>query len=56
MNNFVDLLTSIGESEPHAAEKLLPILYDELRVLAKNYMAKESPGHTLGTTALVHEA
>ena len=39
-----------------ALEKLMPLVYDELRRLAKHYMARENPGHTLQTTALVNEA
>lgn len=40
----------------HAANELLPLVYDELRRLAAAQMARESPGHTLDATALVHEA
>jgi RNA polymerase sigma factor (TIGR02999 family) len=39
-----------------AEEALMPLLYDELRVMARHYMRGERPGHTLQTTALVHEA
>src|SRR5262249_49875278 len=42
--------------EPHAAEQLLPLVYDELRRLAAERMAQEKPGQTLQATALVHEA
>ena len=42
--------------DPKAAEKLLPLVYDELRRLAAAKMAMEAPGHTLQATALVHEA
>jgi len=42
--------------DPHAAEKLLPLVYDQLRHLAAARMAKEAPGQTLQPTALVHEA
>ena len=42
--------------EPQAAEKLLPLVYDELRRLAAHRMAAQSPDHTLQATALVHEA
>ena len=38
------------------AEELFPVVYDELRRLAKGYMSRETPGHTLQPTALVHEA
>lgn len=43
-------------NDPHAAEQLLPLVYDELRRLAAAQMAREKPGHTLDATALVHEA
>jgi RNA polymerase sigma factor (TIGR02999 family) len=39
-----------------ALEALLPLVYDELRKLARHYLASERPGHTLQSTALVHEA
>ena len=39
-----------------ALDELMPAVYDELRRLAKNYLSRERPGHTLQTTALVHEA
>jgi RNA polymerase sigma factor (TIGR02999 family) len=42
--------------DPHAAEQLLAMVYDELRRLAADKMARERPGHTLQPTALVHEA
>ena len=45
---------SVGKTE--AGEKLLPLVYEELRSLAAYYMRNERPGHTLQTTALVHEA
>jgi RNA polymerase sigma factor (TIGR02999 family) len=50
------LLSAIDRGEPHAAEELLPIVYDELRALARQRMAAEPSGHTLQATALVHEA
>lgn len=43
-------------SDPAAAESLFPLLYDELRRIAHRQLAVERPGHTLSTTALVHEA
>jgi RNA polymerase sigma factor (TIGR02999 family) len=46
--------TSIGQ--PKSARELLPLVYDELRTLAAQRMAQESPGQTLQATALVHEA
>ena len=56
---MTDLTRSLSAShagEPQVAEKLLPLVYDELRKLAAARMAKENPGHTLDATALVHEA
>jgi RNA polymerase sigma factor (TIGR02999 family) len=49
-------LNSIDVGDPHAAGKLLPLVYDELRQLAAARMAAERPDHTLDATALVHEA
>lgn len=45
-----------GCCDPYAAEQLLPLVYDELRQLAAQKLAREKPGHTLQATALVHEA
>src|SRR3954462_10185734 len=45
---------SLGDAS--AAEKLTPLLYDELRRLAASYLHQERPGHTLQPTALIHEA
>jgi RNA polymerase sigma factor (TIGR02999 family) len=50
------LLHAWSGGEKKAAEELLPLVYEELRVLARHYMRKERPGHTLETRALVHEA
>jgi RNA polymerase sigma factor (TIGR02999 family) len=50
------ILEAVGAGEPHAAEKLLPLVYEELRRLAAARMAQEAPGQTLQATALVHEA
>jgi len=50
------LLTAAARGEPAAAEKLLPLVYDELRRLAAARLAREVPGQTLQATALVHEA
>jgi RNA polymerase sigma factor (TIGR02999 family) len=50
------ILSAIEHDEPHAAEQLLPIVYDELRKLAAAKLAQEKPGQTLQATALVHEA
>lgn len=50
------LLVAIGEGRQHAAEALLPLVYDELRNLAHAQMAREKAAQTLQPTALVHEA
>jgi RNA polymerase sigma factor (TIGR02999 family) len=50
------LLQRIERGEPGAAEALLPLVYEELRRLAAQKMAREAAGHTLQPTALVHEA
>lgn len=47
---------SLTERDPAAADRLLPVVYDELRRMAQAYLGSESPGHTLTATALVHEA
>ena len=56
MNEVTRILSAIEQGDPRAAEKLLPLIYDELRRLAAQRMAQESPGNTLQATALVHEA
>jgi RNA polymerase sigma factor (TIGR02999 family) len=56
MNSVTQILCSIEQGDPHAAEQLLPLVYDELRKLAAERMAQEKPGQTLEATALVHEA
>lgn len=50
------ILNSLEEGDPHAADKLLPLVYEELRKLAAVRMANEAAGQTLQPTALVHEA
>jgi RNA polymerase sigma factor (TIGR02999 family) len=50
------LLVRWKEGDGSALESLLPLVYDELRKLARHYLASERPGHTLQSTALVHEA
>ena len=50
------ILEAVGAGDAQAAEKLLPLVYDELRRLAAAKMAREAPGQTLQPTALVHEA
>jgi RNA polymerase sigma factor (TIGR02999 family) len=56
MTGVTQILTSIERGDPHAADQLLPLVYDELRKLAAARIAQESPGQTLQATALVHEA
>jgi RNA polymerase sigma factor (TIGR02999 family) len=56
MNDVTRILSAIDQGDPHAAEKLLPLVYDALRKLAAQKMAQEKPGQTLDATALVHEA
>lgn len=46
----------LGKGDPAAAAKVMPIVYEELRRLARGYLRNERPGHTLQPTALVHEA
>ncbi|HEX6178932.1 MAG TPA: sigma-70 family RNA polymerase sigma factor [Thermoanaerobaculia bacterium] len=50
------LIRQVGEGNRQAADELLPLVYDELRSLARAKMAREKPGQTLQPTALVHEA
>jgi RNA polymerase sigma factor (TIGR02999 family) len=56
MSEVTRILSAVEQGDPHAAEQLLPLVYDELRKLAATRMAGEAPGHTLDATALVHEA
>lgn len=56
MSDVTYILAQIESGDPSAAEKLLPMVYEELRKLASARMAQEPPGHTLSATALVHEA
>jgi RNA polymerase sigma factor (TIGR02999 family) len=56
MNEVTYILNHIEQGDPQAADKLLPLVYDELRRLAAQKLAHETPGQTLQATALVHEA
>src|SRR5207302_5687844 len=56
MSEVTRILSAIEQGDPRAAERLLPLVYDELRKLAAEKMAQEKPGQTLQPTALVHEA
>ena len=56
MNDVTQALDAIARGEPQAADRLLPLVYDELRRLAAARLSQEKPGQTLQATALVHEA
>jgi len=56
MSDVTRILHRAQQGDPKAAEELLPLVYEELRKLAASRMARESSGHTLQPTALVHEA
>ena len=56
MSDVTNILNQIESGDPSAAEKLLPLVYDELRKLAAAKLAQEKPGQTLQATALVHDA
>jgi RNA polymerase sigma factor (TIGR02999 family) len=55
-NEMTRILEALTRGEPQAARQLLPLVYDELRRLARQKLAREMPGQTLDATALVHEA
>jgi RNA polymerase sigma factor (TIGR02999 family) len=56
MSDVTHILSAIEQGDAHAAQQLLPLVYDELRKLAAQKMVHEAPGQTLQATALVHEA
>jgi RNA polymerase sigma factor (TIGR02999 family) len=56
MAEVTQILTAIEQGDRHAADQLLPLVYDELRKLAAAKLAHEKPGQTLQATALVHDA
>jgi len=56
MSDVTRILSAIEQGDPHAAELLLPLVYDELRKLAAQKLSQEKPGQILQATALVHEA
>ena len=56
MSEFTKIVNAIEAGDSLAADKLLPLVYEELRQLAAAYLAAEQPGQTLQPTALVHEA
>lgn len=55
-DQVTELLVAWGNGEQAALDKLMPLVYHELRRLARSYMNRQRPGHTLQTTALIHEA
>jgi RNA polymerase sigma factor (TIGR02999 family) len=56
MSEVTRILSAVEQGDPHAASQLLPLVYDELRKLAAQWLAREAAGQTLQPTALVHEA
>ena len=56
MSDVTQILSQIESGDPSAADKLLPLVYEELRKLARQRMKRQSTDHTLQSTALVHEA
>jgi len=56
MTDVTRILNAIEQGDAKAADELLPLVYEELRLLASQKMAQEKPGQTLQATALVHEA
>jgi len=56
MSDVTRIINAIEQGDPRATEQLLPLVYDELRLLAAQKMSQEPPGQTLQATALVHEA
>jgi RNA polymerase sigma factor (TIGR02999 family) len=56
MSEITRILAAIEQGDAHAAEQLLPLVYDALRSLAAGKLGREQPGQTLQATALVHEA
>src|SRR5438067_3857388 len=56
MSEVTRILEAIGSGDTGALERLLPLVYDELRRLAARKLSHEAPGQTLQATALVHEA
>jgi RNA polymerase sigma factor (TIGR02999 family) len=56
MTDVTRILNAIEQGDPRAAEELIPLVYEELRLLAAQKLSQEPPGQTLQATALVHEA
>ena len=55
-HSVTQLLERWNHGDREALDKLMPLIYDELRKMARRYMSQQNPGHTLQTTALIHEA
>lgn len=55
-SDVTELLQAWSAGEPHALEQLMPLVYDELHAIARGYLRRERPGHTLQATAVIHEA
>jgi DNA-directed RNA polymerase specialized sigma24 family protein len=55
-HEVTELLLAWSEGDQDALDRLMPLVYEELRRLAQSYMRRERAGHTLQTTALIHEA
>ena len=53
--NVTELLLSWGEGDTAALDRLVPLVYDDLRRVARGHLRRERPGHSLQATALVHE-
>jgi RNA polymerase sigma factor (TIGR02999 family) len=56
VHDVTQILQAVQRGDAKAAERLIPLIYDELRKVAAQKLAREAPGHTLQATALVHEA
>lgn len=56
MNDFTILLDAVEQGDAQAARELMPMVYEELKVIAARHLMREAPGQTLQATALVHEA
>lgn len=55
-NEVSQWLMDWSKGDQEALHKLMPVVYDELRIMARRYMARQNPGHSLQATALIHEA
>jgi RNA polymerase sigma factor (TIGR02999 family) len=54
--DITDVLRAWGEGDPEAVDRLIPLVYEQLRRVARRHLRGEATGHTLDTTGLVHEA